>query len=162
CPVDVEDNLIEFNTADDGIYVTSSDNIIRDNIITQNSLHGIELHYPSTNNQIQRNQIAPPASSPSINANSNDGIFVNGSNHNTIGGTQAGAGNLVSGNRNGGIRVDGTYNTVEGNLIGTDASGTAAVGNGGDGITVNAANNTIGGTTKEAANVISGNANGIT
>ena len=46
---------------------------------------------------------------------------------------------------------------VEGNLIGTNAAGTAAVANGDYGIEVVASGATIGGTTTGAGNVISGN-----
>jgi hypothetical protein len=48
-------------------------------------------------------------------------------------------------------------NHVEGNLLGTDAGGTVALGNEDNGIVVSAANNVIGGTTPGARNVISAN-----
>jgi titin len=49
--------------------------------------------------------------------------------------------------------------TIQGNLIGTDVTGTVALSNGGAGLTLsNAPNNVIGGTTPGAGNVISGNA----
>ncbi|MBX9579111.1 MAG: hypothetical protein K2X87_02285 [Gemmataceae bacterium] len=44
----------------------------------------------------------------------------------TVGGTESGAGNLISGNSQG-IR-GGDQSTIQGNRIGTDASGTYAVG----------------------------------
>jgi hypothetical protein len=86
---------------------------------------------------------------------------------NLIGGTTAGASNVISGNSGVGIVISGTSatgNTVAGNLIGTNAAGTAALGNSGDGvqITGSASNNTIGGTTVATRNVISGNTgNGV-
>ena len=48
---------------------------------------------------------------------------------------------------------------VQGNFIGTNAAGTAALGNGAGGIDINsgATGNTIGGTAAGAANVIAGN-----
>jgi hypothetical protein len=53
-------------------------------------------------------------------------------------------------------------NTIQGNFIGTDATGTNAVPNLGDGIVVDSGTNLIGGTNASSANVISGNAgNGI-
>ena len=47
--------------------------------------------------------------------------------------------------------------TIEGNFIGTDASGSTAVGNNGSGVWVQSAGNVIGGTDPAARNVISGN-----
>lgn len=105
-----------------------------------------------------------------------EGITFTSSNS-TIGGTVAAARNIVSGNFNFGIDMgEGSGNVVEGNYIGTDVTGTVAVANGGaNGATPqnsaglllstsvqNASNNTIGGTTSAARNVISGNAfNGV-
>lgn len=88
-----------------------------------------------------------------------------------VGGTAPGAGNLISGNRLG-INFIGFNATaaVQGNLIGTDASGMAALGNfdgirlqyGGPG-TIGGANDVaLDGTVhRTAGNVISGNSNGI-
>jgi parallel beta-helix repeat protein len=81
-----------------------------------------------------------------------------GAQNNTIGGDQKvgigllGQGNLVSGNKADGIGIsDGSRNTIMGNYIGTDISGTIAWGNGA-GIDMNGTNynNLIG-------NLISGN-----
>ena len=93
---------------------------------------------------------------------------------NTIGGTvmsgseEASAGNVISGNALDGVQILGTANLVEGNYIGTDESGTAAVGNGsagssgGDGVDIMASDNTIGGTSAAEENIIGDNAaNGI-
>ncbi|MFY9569866.1 MAG: HYR domain-containing protein [Blastocatellia bacterium] len=67
--------------------------------------------------------------------------------------------NRFSGN---GIVVGGNGNIIEGNFIGTNATGTFALGNAQDGVFINGgSNNTIGGTTAAARNVISGNRNGI-
>ena len=94
-------------------------------------------------------------------------MFI-GSSDNTIGGTVAGSGNVISGNTGDGILIYGsgaTGNLVEGNYIGTNAAGTAALANTGGGvqITGGATNNTIGGITATpgtgAGNVISGNGN---
>ena len=75
------------------------------------------------------------------------GVIIGGLN-NTIGGAAAGAGNLVGGNIDG-IEVESTGNVILGNLIGTNGSG-ANLGNG-LGISVDAANNTVGGTVAGAA-----------
>ena len=82
----------------------------------------------------------------------------------TIGGTAAGAGNLISGNAAQGVYISDpgtTLNVVQGNNIGLNVSGSAALGNAfsGIGIFTNSTSNTIGGTTAAARNVISGNMN---
>jgi hypothetical protein len=56
-----------------------------------------------------------------------------------------------------GILVDGANNSVEGSYVGTDATGTADLGNGEDGVRINGSNNTIGGASAARRNVISGN-----
>jgi Right handed beta helix region/Matrixin len=80
----------------------------------------------------------------------------------TIGGIITGQGNLISGN-DGGIALSNSKNLVQGNFIGTDVTGKFSLGNhtgisffGGPDNT-GGSNNTIGGTTLEARNVISGN-----
>ncbi len=86
-----------------------------------------------------------------------------------IGGTGTGAGNVISGNRGGGVYISaGALDIVAGNLIGTNATGSAAIGNGGDGVELadSATGNTIGGLTSVpgsgAGNLISGNVSGVT
>jgi uncharacterized repeat protein (TIGR01451 family) len=94
-----------------------------------------------------------PASNPS-------GIETYGPGD-TIGGTGMGTGNLASGMPGDGILVQGDSSLVQGNLIGTDASGTKAIANGLSGVGLGGNNETIGGTASGAANVISGNNIGI-
>src|SRR5207248_2388288 len=88
-----------------------------------------------------------------------------GGTGNTLGGTAAGARNVISGNAGGGGTQGGvaigtgvTNTVVQGNYIGTDITGTRALGNVSGGIELlGAINTTIGGTTAAARNVISGN-----
>ncbi|MGH9907829.1 MAG: Calx-beta domain-containing protein, partial [Pyrinomonadaceae bacterium] len=87
---------------------------------------------------------------------------IDDAHDNLIGGTEAGAGNVISGNVLGGVSMfesNATGNQVQGNFIGTNAAGSAALGNSADGvlITLGAKNNTIGGATPAARNIISGN-----
>ena len=80
-----------------------------------------------------------------------------------FGGTEPGAGNLVSGNqRTTGVVVSGAGARIQGNTIGTDITETQALGNSGAGILVQfgADDVTIGGTSPGAANVVSANAQG--
>ena len=93
------------------------------------------------------------------------GIAVTGSN-NTVGSIVPGNGDIVSSNGLTGIGIfDGTGNLVEGNIIGLDAAGTVAMGNGGkapsnqdgSGVDVDSASNTIGGAIPGMRNIISAN-----
>src|SRR5262249_18357009 len=90
------------------------------------------------------------------------GVLIEGGpSNNTVGGTAAGAGNTISGNTNYGVAIaDGgtTANRVEGNRIGTNAAGSAALANG-QGVVIEggASGNTVGGTEPGAANPLSGN-----
>lgn len=68
-------------------------------------------------------------------------------------------GNVISGNDNDGVRVFSTGNVLAGNRIGTTPGGTAALANGGDGVTIteSADDVTIGGPALADMNLISGN-----
>ena len=125
------------------------------NLISANGGNGISL--AGTGNLVQGNSIGTDITGTQALGNGDSGVSVTGSN-NTIGGMSTGAGNLLSANGGDGIDISGAGNVVQGNLIGTDVSGTAALGNGGDGIAIlNGSDNTVGGTTSAAANVISAN-----
>ncbi len=108
------------------------------------------------------NYIGVALDGTTVAGNGGNGLGLNGSTGNTIGGTVAQDRNIISGNGNNGIDLNGSFrNQIVGNFIGTDAAGTLDVGNAGNGIQVRAgaAGNAIGGL---QGNVISGNAgNGI-
>ena len=84
-------------------------------------------------------------------------IFLANASGNTIGGTVAGAGNVIANNNGQGIEIFGggsPNNTIVGNYIGTDATGTVAMGNSGWGIDTGSSGTMI------LDNVISDNNNG--
>ena len=66
---------------------------------------------------------------------------------------------VINRGSNTGMTVESTGAFIEGNLIGTDRTGTVALGNAGEGIAIEsfASNNTIGGTTAAARNLVSSN-----
>ena len=86
---------------------------------------------------------------------SGGGIDLIGSN-NLIGGTTPDTSNVISSNRGPGLAITGSHNLVEGNMIGTDVTGTLRLPND-SGISITGDDNTIGGTTVAARNIISGN-----
>ena len=78
----------------------------------------------------------------------------------TLGGTTPETRNVISGNAGSAVHIaenTSTGNQLIGNYIGTDATGTQNIGNGGWNVVVQSApNNVIGGTTPAAGNVIAG------
>lgn len=129
------------------------------NIISGASGAGVSIG-AVTGNLILGNYIGTSAAGTSAIGNTGVGILSNGANT-TIGGTAVGAGNVISGNLLGGIDVTAEANLIQGNRIGTDAVGTANLGNLGFGVNLAGNNNTVGGTAAGAGNVIA-NTNGTT
>src|SRR5262249_45264699 len=114
---------------------------------------GIEISSGAARNLVAGNLIGTNASGTAALGN-DTGVLVGGPN-NTVGGTLTGARNIISGNKGIGVIVY-SANFVVGNFIGTNAAGTAAIGNA-TGVGVGGTNNIVGGTTAGARNVISGN-----
>ena len=159
-----------------GLYLQSSGTVIGGttasarNLISGNKGPGITISGQATANLVEGNYIGTNAAgsdwlSSAQDTNSGDGITIDGASNNTIGGNVTGAGNVISGNLGAGVDIvspadgtDTTGNVVEGNLIGTDATGTTVIFNTLGGVIVsNAIDNTIGGMAPGAGNVISGN-----
>jgi hypothetical protein len=107
-------------------------------------------------NLVQGNYVGIDLGGGAAPGNRETGILVR-CDRNRIGGTVGAARNLVSGNTGGGIRIQGSGNEVLGNFVGTDATGSRALPNGGDGIAASGGN-TIGGSAPGARNLVSGNA----
>jgi CSLREA domain-containing protein len=114
----------------------------------------------SNHNTITGNFIGMDASGTQLLSGTNPGIRVLGS-MNTIGGTTPAARNVLAGSGGSGagtvLLILADNNTIQGNYIGTNAAGSAALrsSNGIDGIEMLAAtNNTIGGSAPGAGNVI--------
>ncbi len=142
------------------------------NVISGNKGNGVEFVNPGTkNNRVANDYIGVDATGSSALGNawgsSPYGAFYAGvlvdypAGPNTIG--TPGAGNVISGNRGWGVEFTSAHNVVAANLIGTDATGTARIGNA-VGVEVDgqhAEYNTIGGTTAGARNVISGNSEAV-
>ena len=146
------------------------------NVISGNAGNGTEIASASPDNVVQGNYIGTDAAGENALANGGNGVLGGGGvSFVTIGGTAAGAGNLISGNKLAGVLIFGGIPGgstvpiedifVQGNKIGTNREGTAAIGNAWGvevfGGTNGDNNDTIGGTVPGAGNLISGNGLGI-
>jgi parallel beta-helix repeat protein len=132
------------------------------NVLSGNGLRGVHITGGSSGNLVEGNFIGTNAAGNAAVPNEDSGVLIDGgSENNTIGGTSAGTGNVISGNGARGVHLSGgsSGNLVEGNLIGTNAQGNEAVANGDSGVLIDSGSelNTIGGTTAGAGNVLSGN-----
>ena len=130
------------------------------NIISGNDYSGIGFDSTS-GTLVQGNFIGTDVTGTFDLGNSFMGVQLPAANpNNTLGGTVTAARNIISGNNINGIQIRGANtsgNLVQGNFIGTNFQGTAAIGNTLSGVSVESSNNTIGGGTATAGNIVSGN-----
>jgi trimeric autotransporter adhesin len=154
----------------DGIWVEGSNNTIGgitalDRNVISGNYAGISFRGGASNTAFG-NYVGTYATGTNVIANRDSGIYVQASTSNVIGGTGTGMRNIISGNAKSGIYLfNGADNTViQGNYIGTDVTGNAALGNNSSGggyfagVTIeNVTGTLIGSNTVGAGNVISGN-----
>jgi hypothetical protein len=160
-------NGIYLNNAGDGI--AGDANVIGPgNVVSGNNQSGVMIFGTQNSggsNTVAGNLIGTDESGTQAIPNGGNGVFIYGTSNNTIGGSLSGTQNVISGNAQSGILIfspntsaPADSNFVQGNLIGTDRSGSAAVPNHADGVQIiNSNSNTVGGTSAQARNVISGN-----
>ena len=146
---------------------TSDGHRMRGNVIVAGSTAAIQLG-SSSSHVIQGNLInTNAAGTAALSGAFVGGIEVNNANGNLIGGANPGEGNVIVGFQ--GITIGGNTSggqssgtVIQGNSIGTDVTGTVALGGAGGGITLGHAVGTqVGGTVAGAGNLISGNGKGI-
>ncbi|MBI5384315.1 MAG: hypothetical protein HZA90_06465 [Verrucomicrobia bacterium] len=132
------------------------------NVISGNIDYGVVIaNEGSVSNLVLGNFLGTDPSG-AISVPNNIGVGVIGAAaFNFVGGTNEGAGNLISGNTTLGLLITdaGTVgNSVQGNLVGTSQGGATALGNGTGALVANGAqSNLLGGTVAAARNVFSGN-----
>ena len=136
----------------------TSDELER-NIVSGNLNYGIVDFGVGT--KIAGNYVGTKIDGLSALANSQGGVSL-GSSGAIVGGTSAASRNVVSGNAGFGVAISnatGTLNTVLGNFIGVDVTGNGLLPNTNSGVIIQsgAHDNTIGGSTASARNIISGN-----
>lgn len=122
---------------------------------------GYGIFIQSNGNHVEGNFIGTDLTGLTEQGNESAGVGINGVatyTSNIIGGSTLGVRNLISGNALG-IEVPPSASStfIQGNLIGTDATGLTALGNHGAGILNSGSVTTIGGATTPTKNVVSGN-----
>ncbi len=130
-----------------GMDIQSSANTIRNNVVSGNVVGG-GIAISGSTNVVQGNRIGTNAAGTSAvpnTASPTGGAITVGGRDNVIGGANPANRNLISGNSGNGVFIDAVTNTVQGNFIGTDISGTHAIPNGGDGIHLTGGAQTISG-----------------
>ncbi|PWU18374.1 MAG: hypothetical protein C5B50_09305 [Verrucomicrobia bacterium] len=147
------------------------------NVISGNGGNGIEID-GSMGNTVQGNMIGTDVTGQLLLANSKDGILLStnpvtaqASSNNIIGGLATGnpagasAANVIGGNGRNGIEIGpgASGNQILGNSIGMNGLGQTRVPNAWNGVALlDSTNNTIGGNSSGAGNIISGNiSNGV-
>ena len=168
--------VIEYGASDNRIGTDgeSVDDVGERNVIAGSDNDGVDIVGSGTSeNIVAGNFIGTDATGTSALGIAGDGVFITaaaGSNWigvNPISGTAfSDMGNVISGTGYDGVQIYdfSNWNVVAGNLIGTDVTGTVALGNSGQGVEIDAGsfNNTIGDTAAGAGNVISANGqNGV-
>ncbi|MCH9647852.1 MAG: hypothetical protein K0U98_06405 [Deltaproteobacteria bacterium] len=178
-------NRVQFNTigarpngagplgnSESGVSIVDSPgNLIHDNLISGNEVHGVVLSGAATGNELLRNTIGLDSTGSAAVPNLEQGVLIVGASGNVIG--LPGEGNLISGNGPGdtgsGIHLSGSgtqNNLIQGNRIGLsgvspgdvglEGDSLGGVGNGMNGIalTGGASGNLIGGPEAGEGNLI--------
>jgi len=113
-----------------GLNISAGNSTIRGLVINRLAYAGIMIGGGS-GNVIEGNYIGTDVTGTIAQGNS-DGIRIEDASSNLIGGTSPAARNIISGNTRTGMEIlwsGSVGNTVQGNYIGTDATGTAGLGN---------------------------------
>jgi hypothetical protein len=136
------------------------------NVISDNGTGVFIIGASAAGNLVQNNLIGTDSEGTVGVGNFDFGVYLNDAPGNLVGGAASGNGNVISDNRIGiyifGYLVPMPDTRVEGNFVGTDLTGSLALGNENTGVLLSAAGVTIGGTTHteetcdQACNVISG------
>ncbi len=134
-----------------GTNADGSNDSAERNIISGNGSGIVIDTAGTTGNMIYGNYIGTDLTGLVARANTFDGVRIeSGATTNYVGGTGTSRRNIIAGNGQDGVQIDGETtdgNFIQNNFIGLGADGLTVLGNGGDGIFINggADNTTIGG-----------------
>ena len=145
------------------LFIQSADNVVHGLVINRCPLGGVVILGTGANtNTVSGNYVGTNASGSSGLGNKTGVMIGDGAQGNVVGGDTPEERNVISGNSQYGVYIfnAGAHrNTVSGNYIGTDATGTQDLGNTETGVAIayGPQNNTVGGDTEGERNIISGN-----
>lgn len=146
--------------AANGLVFTGGNSLVNDLAINGFTGNGLVL-MGIGGNQVFGVNIGIKSDGVTVAGNGLDGILIDNSPNNIIGGTATTARNLVGGNSGNGIRIVGANaleNRIQNSYIGTNTAVTVDLGNGGSGILINgASSNVIGGTATNMPNTLAFN-----
>jgi parallel beta-helix repeat protein len=149
----------------DGIKINSVNNIIggdtpgERNVIAGNFLAGIRITGSSASGNIVQGNYIGTNLLGSLQIPNSQGVSITTGGNNTIGGSNPGEGNVISGNTAGDIVIStSSNNVIAGNIVGLDATAKLNLRSGSNGISILGLSdhNTIGGPLPGARNIISG------
>jgi hypothetical protein len=153
--------LLDHHAADNSIGGTAA---ASRNIISGNTGWGVIITGGAYANEVTGNYIGPDSTGYSGPGNGAGGVVLRShATINRIGTNDIAWGNVISANGGNGVELSGNdvyNNIVDGNLVGSTASGELALPNFGEGVLVTAGahNNTVGTAGPNSGNLISGNA----
>ena len=129
----IEVNGTNADATSDGLRLTAGNSTIRGLAINRFGGAGIHVQLPGGTNFIQGNFIGTDPTGTLSQGNGSaaqsGGVWIDGSSGNWIGGPYSTNRNVISGNSGPGVYLlNCAGNTVQGNLIGTSASGAAVTG----------------------------------
>jgi hypothetical protein len=163
--IEIKGNYLSSPTSDPGLYIRGDGSVVR-GLIVSNYASGI---LTGANNVVIEGNFVGTTPDGASAAPNRLGVEVNNGSGTIIGGVTPAARNVISGNLQHGVHLD-TYLfsvSVLGNDIGVNATGQAALPNGGSGVKITTGighqigggeGTTPGGICSGACNVISGNA----
>ncbi|HEX4438845.1 MAG TPA: S-layer homology domain-containing protein [Thermoanaerobaculia bacterium] len=132
-------NLIGTNAAGtgaipngNGVLIGGGNNSISGNVVSGNSNSGVVIDSSNaTGCVVTGNRIGTDATGMVALPNAHNGISISNTTDIEIGGTGPDDGNVISGNADQGVSISTSTDVrLEGNLIGTDATGLGPLGNG--------------------------------
>jgi CSLREA domain-containing protein len=160
--------LIQLNggncNCDGGLRVKASNSVVKGLVINRFLGDGIAVGSATndddvfvSNTRVEGNFIGTNPAGTADLGNSEQGVYIEFGSEDTVGGTSLAVRNLISGNGEYGIWTEVSGTKVLGNLIGTDRTGTKALGNDLHGVFLDSSFETVGGETAASANVIAFN-----